>query len=68
MNAVLNMISFIATLIVAEGIIYFVMDLILGKIKLLNKTIAINVQIKHVIFYSTGLILLFVFAKFHRPW
>jgi len=68
MNTILNIISFVATLIVAEGALYFVMDLVFGNIKLLNKAVALHLQVKHLLFYSIGLVLLFSFTKFHQPW
>jgi len=68
MNTILNIISLIATLIVAEGALYFVMDLVFGKIKMLNKTVALHLQVKHLLFYSIGLVLIISFTKFHQSW
>lgn len=69
-GGILNIISILATLIVAEGIIYFVCNLIFGKLSLLNKTVLQqpNLRLKHFLFLLLGLILLLTCFDFYKPW
>lgn len=68
MGAVLNIISVIATFIVAEGIIFSVLNLIFGRIKLLNKRIYDGIRLKHIIFLLIGVIVILIFFEFNLPW
>jgi hypothetical protein len=68
MFILLNIICVIATFIVAEGLLYITMNSIFGNIKYLNKTVIFSLQIKHIIFYTIGLLLLLMFTTFYKPW
>ena len=69
-NTGLNTISFVTTLIVAEGIIYLVLDSIFGKFAMLNLTLSIRqeIKVKNVLFLIVGFIILLLFFDFYKPW
>ena len=68
MTSLLNIISVIATFIVAEGIVFFILNTFFGRIKVLNKSLLYSLTFKHLIFYSFGLLLLLIFTNFYKPW
>ncbi len=68
MNFILNMISVVATFIVFSGLIYFILNILVGRLSILNHEISKCFKIKHIIFYSIAIILLFSFTVFYLPW
>lgn len=69
MHIVLNIISGIATFIVFSGIIYYVLELVFGRINFLNQVILINkIKIKHIVFYIVAIFLLHMFTTFYFPY
>ena len=70
MNFVLNTISFFSTIIVVEGMVYFVLNLVFGEIKFLNSVLFKKpiIKTKHLIFWGIGIILIMLFSKIYLPY
>lgn len=67
---VLNTISVLATLIVTEGVIYFVLNLVFGKLAILNSIISqkTNIRLKHILFLLIGLFFILICFDFYKPY
>ena len=70
MIVILNIISILATFIVAVGIIYFILNLVFGNLSFLNRFVVqeIDFKLKHLLFFLFGLIFLFACFTFYQPW
>ena len=65
----LNTISIIATFIVAQGVIYFVLDMTMGKLSILNfEIVKSKIQVKQILFLLLGLYIFLFFFDFYLPW
>lgn len=70
MTYLLNTLSVIATVIVASGLVFFILNIILGRIAVLNIFIyqKAGFKIKHLVFYGLAAFLLLRFTTFYLPW
>lgn len=68
MTTFLNFLSVGSTFIVITGIIYFVLNLTLGWIKFLNRTVLNLISIKDLVFYSIAILLQIKYVTFYQPW
>lgn len=62
MYNLLNIISIITTFIVFEGVIYFALNMTVGKLNIVKKF-----EYKDLLFLSIGVLLILLFFKFHLP-
>jgi hypothetical protein len=67
-SSILNGLSIACTFVVANGLVYFLMNLGFGKLKMLNEYLFGVVQVKLVISFVATCLLINQFATFHRPW
>lgn len=56
------------TFIVANGIVYFLVNLAFGKLKILNEYLFGVLPVKLLISVIATCVLINQFATFHRPW
>lgn len=69
MNTVLNFISIVSAFIFGVGIMYWVMDVTIGKLKVLHSDKEwYGLQVKDIFFLFTSVILLISFFKFYKPY
>ena len=65
----LNIISVLATLIVAQGVVYSLLNVVFGKIPIINiYLLKSKIQYKDIIFLLIGLIFILFFFDFYLPW
>jgi hypothetical protein len=67
-SIILNTVSVVLTFIVAYGVVYFVLDLIVGRMSFFNKIILGVFSIKSILCALTTFILINQFASYHKPW
>lgn len=68
MNTILNGLSVLSTVVVIEGIVYLFLNAIFGRIEKLNTRIIDGIKLKHILFFSIGLLLITFCIEMYLPW
>ena len=69
MNTILNIISVVSSFIFGVGILYWIMDITIGRIKIINTTKEWNgLQSKDFIFLLLSILIIFTLVDFYKPY
>lgn len=68
MKIVLNILSVSSTLIIANTIIYLFLNLLFGRLSILNRDLYYGIKVKYILFSSVALLFILTFTEIYLPW
>lgn len=68
MGTILNIVSILATFLVAQLILFGIQNFILGRIVLLNQEVYTSIKIKYLLFFTISTFIILKFTNFYLPY